>query len=650
MKNIKFKITFGIILIFLFALIEYKYINETTRYEISNLTRSTLTKIQHNEEDSDKIKDIVVEQNFIANYDDFEYIYIDFYRNTGHYNVNSIINIKLIESETGKIVAEENITGKNLQYSRSYKFKFDRQKESKNKEYKTTLKYDNDALYCPYFQTGENYRSIYNNKEIKAQLHIVKGYFDKSSLIAITLLTLILEVIIYLIAIYVIDKPDLKEEKAFLLIVPLFCVLMSLSIPLGRGHDEPVHFNREYGIINGQVIVENNVVEIPKIFSKLFVHIFNDNLEVNQCYNNTFDYIDKEIDYNETEKANISTAAIYHPVQYISTTIGLAIAKIITTNPVIFIFMGRLSNIIISILLLYGAIKIMPFGKKILLLLSIIPISIEGFCTLSPDGLTISICYLFIAYVLNLAFNQDIKMLNTKHKFVILLLSVIIACCKIVYLPVVLLTLLIPKDKYGDKKEKIKSEILVFTISLIINVVWLIFSLNIMSSRSGETDGQIMAAIKNPINFGQMILYTISQNFDMYLLTAFGDKLEWGEEVKNSMFIILLIGLTMLTTILDSSIKGKFSKKQKVLIGIIILLILGLIFCSLYAQWTQKESFEIQGIQGRYFIPILPLILLLLGDVDIKGETIERKLTKTITLYGLIITVITILTIIISHM
>lgn len=39
MKNIKFKITFGIILIFLFALIEYKYINETTRYEISNLTR-----------------------------------------------------------------------------------------------------------------------------------------------------------------------------------------------------------------------------------------------------------------------------------------------------------------------------------------------------------------------------------------------------------------------------------------------------------------------------------------------------------------------------------------------------------------------------------------------------------------------------------
>ena len=93
MKNIKFKIAFGIILIFLFALIEYKYINETTRYEISNLTRSTLTKIQHNEEDSDKIEDIVVEQNFIANYDDFEYIYIDFYRNTGHYNVNSIINI-----------------------------------------------------------------------------------------------------------------------------------------------------------------------------------------------------------------------------------------------------------------------------------------------------------------------------------------------------------------------------------------------------------------------------------------------------------------------------------------------------------------------------------------------------------------------------
>ena len=98
------------------------------------------------------------------------------------------------------------------------------------------------------------------------------------------------------------------------------------------------------------------------------------------------------------------------------------------------------------------------------------------------------------------------------------------------------------------------------------------------------------------------------------------------------------------------SIKKKFSNKQKIVLGIVVIMIIGLIFCSLYVQWTQIESPEIQGVQGRYFIPIMPILLLLLGDIKVKSEYSSNRLTKMICLYSLIFLIYTMFSLIISHL
>ena len=82
-----------------------------------------------------------------------------------------------------------------------------------------------------------------------------------------------MEIIVFLIASYILDKTDIKEENVFLLIVPMFCIIMSLVIPLGSGHDETLQFYREYGIVNGEiygpeklsVIVAKGIASIPLI-------------------------------------------------------------------------------------------------------------------------------------------------------------------------------------------------------------------------------------------------------------------------------------------------------------------------------------------------------------------------------------------------
>ena len=85
-------------------------------------------------------------------------------------------------------------------------------------------------------------------------------------------------------------------------------------------------------------------------------------------------------------------------------------------------------------------------------------------------------------------------------------------------------------------------------------------------------------------------------------------------------------------TIIDQTIKDKFKLYQKFIIAIIILGISGLIFTSLYVQWTTCGSDSIAGIQGRYFIPILPLFILLIGSqLKIKTPYNDKNINKYIS-------------------
>ena len=648
MKNKKIKIIFGIVLILLFLLIEYKYKVETTKFELKENTKEYL--ICYDYSDKAENSDIKEEQTFTAKYDGLNYIYINFYRGQKKCDLSQTVNIKIEEADTGNIICEKNVGIKNLEYSLSYKVDFDVQKHSKDKLYKITVSYNTSTPYLPYFKNiSDSTKVTMDGEQINEEIYLKIGYYNKEEHLLIITLVIILEIIVFLIASYILDKTDLKEEKAFLLIVPMFCIIMSLVIPLGRGHDEPVQFYREYGIINGEILAGNKTL-IPTVFRNTFEKIYSDNRLVNKPYLGILE-CDENIDYNATEYKWIATTSIYNPIQYIGTLPGLLLAKLITKAPIIFMYLGRLSNIIISMILLYNAIKMMPFGKKILLLASIIPIAIEGFSTLSSDGFTIAICYFFIAYILNLAFNKEIKILSKKHKIFIGVVSCIVACCKIVYFPLVLLILVIPKEKYGGLKEKVKEDILVIFLTLLINITWLTFGFSILNSRSGESGMQmVIEALKNPIKFGQMILYTINNNMDKYLLSAFGNQLEWGEEIFGVPFVIGFIALTMFITLTDESIKNKLSNKQKIVLGIVIIMIIGLIFCSLYVQWTQTESPEIQGIQGRYLIPIMPILLLLLGDIRVKSEYSSNKLIKVICLYSLIFLTFIMFSIIISHL
>lgn len=47
---------------------------------------------------------------------------------------------------------------------------------------------------------------------------------------------------------------ELKPEKVLLVIMPIFCILLSIVMPTGRGHDEYIHWLKAFEISEGTLI------------------------------------------------------------------------------------------------------------------------------------------------------------------------------------------------------------------------------------------------------------------------------------------------------------------------------------------------------------------------------------------------------------
>ncbi len=110
---------------------------------------------------------------------------------------------------------------------------------------------------------------------------------------------------------------------------------------------------------------------------------------------------------------------------------------------------------------------------------------------------------------------------------------------------------------------------------------------------------------------------TISEKAELYIYEIFGGKL--GEVIVTPLsvswvYVMAVIGILLASTIQKSGFELQFKGFNKLFVAAIILAVVGMIVLACIT-WTPSNYETIFGIQGRYFIPILPLVFfLLIGD------------------------------------
>lgn len=415
---------------------------------------------------------------------------------------------------------------------------------------------------------------------------------------------LLLGFLVIIVCSFLINRKRQSVEKVFLVLFIITGLLFSVVMPLFKVPDESMHFLRAYEISEGYMLtsIEDNIAgrELPQ-------NIIPDQLRngPNIKWYNVFAARNQEAENDNIFYAYPNTA-LYSPVSYLPQSLGIFIVKLFSNNVIAMAYGGRLLNWLFVLIITYFSIKLIPIGKNILLLIALLPMNIHQSISLSPDGFINVLSFAMVAFVLNVYFREE-KM-NTKNLIIMYTLIISIALCKIVYVPFCLLLFLLPNEKFRSKENYYKNILMSSICVLVTSIGWLTISSRYLIEFNQGVDGvgQVKFILSHPIHYTNILIKTILTYGESYFYTMIGSQLGWLN-ININHVILLLYTLLMGIVVLYEKDKFKFELKLKdvlLIAGITVLTFL-LVMTSLYVQWTKVGNNVIEGIQGRYFIPLL---------------------------------------------
>lgn len=501
-----------------------------------------------------------------------------------------------IYDKSNKLVHSENINFKEFLYSGSYTINLRKLNLEKGK-YIFKVKHYNYNYDTKINNYTYNLKLKYNNT------NIWKLFISFYAFVSILFL-------------FILVRGLKNKDELHVLFLKLALPIMLLyvfAIPLYTGNDEKFQWVKIYGISELKIIpdIKYNYsgVKLPKgIELKL---PYDGNLKYRDIINN-FKY---KINDNNISFLSGGSMDIYSPVQYMPQVLGIKIFKLFTSNIVLIIYGARLFNTIVGIILLTLAIKVIPSHKKIMFFIGLWPVLIQGFTTLSGDQLTISLSFLFIAYLMKLKSNSN--KLETKDIIILSILSSLLSLCKLVYILIPFLIFILPKEKYKNQKQHILTLIFTLGIPVILNVCWLLIL-------SGVSDGSSPFAVPsknlknflhNPFVFFKYFIYSLESHGYKIITEIFNNDLLMMQLVINNTLVPTVTICTLIYLLFEKSEKKLvFSKGDKVFMILLTISLISLIYLSDYIFWDNYNTKYIYGVYGRYFIPILPIICYLISE------------------------------------
>ncbi len=357
------------------------------------------------------------------------------------------------------------------------------------------------------------------------------------------------------------------------------------------------------------------------------------------------------------------------PVMYLPQALGMTAARLLHGNALLLTGLARFLNLFCFLLLTAAAIRQLPFGKEILFGVGLLPMTLHLAASMSYDAGILGCAFLLTAELLRLAFRAD--RVRIRDLAGVFLLTAALSPCKMVYSCLVLLFLLIPARKFGSgagaessgKKREMCRKLAVFVLLLCVSAgsIALVNSSVIRgyaaASRAesdiagtvSETTGQLIAEgdvvtaggevlrsgytvselLHRPLFLLRMVCGTFSLQSREILCDMIGMRLGNLDPLLGAPFfavLLYLLGLLLLA-VKKPEEPVHLTLPEKLWTGTTAVLVLLLTAAAMLLSWTGRDAGIIEGIQGRYFLPVLPLFLMLFENGTI---VLKRNISRAV--------------------
>lgn len=303
--------------------------------------------------------------------------------------------------------------------------------------------------------------------------------------------------------------------------------------------------------------------------------------------------------------ADFLGAVIYSPAGYVPQIVAVWTGGAVGLSVEATVRLGRVLNAALTLALFLLAFRLMPWGRLFVLLLALMPMTAAMAASLGQDGLVLGTSALAVAIALRA--RQERRW--TRATLALLgLAGAILALTKIVYLPLLLLALF-PIPRGADRLRWLAVPLLLSLVSGALAFAWLHSNAGaVIRHAPGIPDpgGQMAFIASNPAALVYAMVHTATIRSGWILMSTF--NFGWMTVGPVKAAAALAGGAAALAWWQGESRKPERAWRSWA--ALVALLTAGAVAAAMYIGSTPLRAPVILGLQGRYFLPLLPIPLL----------------------------------------
>lgn len=445
---------------------------------------------------------------------------------------------------------------------------------------------------------------------------------------------LILIAVIY----YLLFFRKAKASTVFLIAFPVMVLLFSLLIPAKLGPDEEAHLNTVYKIaeqIEGWegIAPDRSLITVEEKENMLTVED-----PTHPYYNEYYRYLARSSGDESRIETSYWGSRENPAVTYAPAALGIVIGRRLHLSGAGIIMAGRIAAFIPVYLLLLYAIARIPLGKELLFTITMLPMMLQEAAAINADGIDIALSFALTAAVFRILLGERDRARFLDYGVMVVAALILSRCKYGALIPLCLLPLLLffrllrQRKAEGADKEQTILGIGAAVLTAVCVIVGFLPLLHTTVSAYGETlwaeHYTFSDILRDPLGILYLVGTTLYERTDFYVFTLGGSTLGWQNIMIPQYLVVVLLLIVLIASVPRQAEQEMIGTRTRVFLFLIAFLGAACAIGGMLIGWTEKGMTSIDGVQGRYFLPVLPALFLALQPRRISIEedsTVRQK-------------------------
>lgn len=421
------------------------------------------------------------------------------------------------------------------------------------------------------------------------------------------------------------DKPSAPEVFLILTLLVLG-VIVCFMLPIGGGYDEETHLARIWEMSSFVFLPNQGLgreMPLPTIFRQIS---YRRDVLVRAIEPEFLsEYAKIPIDGLDFTYGRIETRSVYSPPLLLPQALIMrylgryTMAHGIHLPALVVLYALRLAGLFSYILLAWLAVRVIPFGKWILAVVAVVPTALLQAATIGADAISNGIGLLFIGGSLAICRREEI---GWKEWGMLVLLYMLLFFAKVNLVALALLPfLLLSPSQFRTRWQYVLLFAAVAGLFLVETVGWnvIAYPAYVAAPEGANAAGQLRHILAEPLLFLQLVFR------DFFIVHGSEYFLEWVAiyafgywPVPAATYVFYILGIVLI--LFMGNDERRITARERAVLFVVFLLACLATVTSLYLSASPVGSASIGGVQGRYFIPVVPLLLLSISGLTLAGK------------------------------